>query len=245
MKNQRYISGREIVCNFYIRVEHKTIFKLFHFFQLKCQMSVFVIKILMNKLSAYNEVHTREDTAIIAHVKNILSPLLHIILSSSKFQEASWKIKKKPRRHEDVFSGLQMKIMASVVFAPDRTRALGKVWRQEEVGRALHLIYLKTSIISYFSLSTRILLQLQTSHGRGSNPLIVTAATEPTTHPQSAQHWVLIRAAGRVLTPAEKVPTLWRWHKVWGLPGKFVSKYWISFKRWSLVIWPCTMLFFS
>lgn len=155
MKNQHYISGREIVCNFYIRVEHKTIFKLFHFFQLKCQISVFVIKLLMNKLSAYNEVHTRADTAIITHVKNSLSPLLQKFLSSSKFQEARWKIKKKKkttnlnqRRYKDVFSGLQMKIIASVVFAPDRTQALGEVWRQDEVGRALHLIYLNPGTIS-------------------------------------------------------------------------------------------------
>lgn len=63
-------------------------------------MSVFVIKLLMNKLSAYNEVHARADTAIITHVKNILSPLLHTILSSSKSQEARGK--KSNKNHHQI-----------------------------------------------------------------------------------------------------------------------------------------------
>lgn len=123
----------------------------------------------MNKLSAYNEVHARAGTAIITHVKNILSPLLHIVLPSFKRQDG--KKQQNTSRYKDVFSGLQMKIMASIVFAPDRTWALGKVWRQEKVGRVLHLIYLKPGTISYFSLSARIVLQLQTLH-RCLSPLM-------------------------------------------------------------------------
>lgn len=93
-----------------------------------------------------------------------------LVLPSLRRQEGK-KATKTTSRYKDVFSGLQMKIMASVVFAPDRTWALGKVWRQGKVGRVLHLIYLKPGTISYFSLSARILIQLQTWH-RCSNPLM-------------------------------------------------------------------------
>lgn len=94
MKNQHYISGRGRVCNFYIRIQHKTILKLFHFLQLKHQMSVLIIKLLVNELSASNEVGSGQTLQLPHMLKKILSPLLHILLSSSKFQEARWKRKK-------------------------------------------------------------------------------------------------------------------------------------------------------
>jgi len=61
---------------------------------------------------------------------------------------------------------------------------------------------------------------------------------------QSAQLWVLSRAAG--------CWDLQRKSRPYGgdvksgeLPGKVVSKYWISFKRWPLMIWTFTLLSFS
>lgn len=47
-----------------MRIQRKIVPKLFIFFKLKRQVSVFTMKILMNKLPASNELHRPRQTAI-------------------------------------------------------------------------------------------------------------------------------------------------------------------------------------
>lgn len=138
------------------------------------------------------------------------------LTKSKQATKTKQNTKKSTKTTEDIktcFLACRWRLWHLLFFAPDRTWALGKVWSQEEVGRALHLVYLNPGTISYYSFSTRKFIQLQTSH-RCSNPLIATATPELTTNPESAQHLLLIWAAGRVLRPAEKVPTMWEWQSV-------------------------------